>query len=162
MYFNCYIRTTISPYTSMQKVYMSPLVWHAISTKVKRNSPKQTQAAQPDSDDLDAGSQKPSSLHEGSIGSEWVQEICQWAAALPVSVRHNKVVSSDWLSLDWVSGVRRTTPPTFQLTSHSGHSGRSGQRSPPQCSWQWVDQMNLSAGCRLLSGCLCTSSCPYS
>lgn len=61
-----------------------------------------------------------------------------------------------------VSGGRRTTPPTFLRTSRSGHSERHGLRSPLWCSWLWADQRSQSAGCHLLSGCLCTSSCPCS
>ncbi len=47
---------------------------------------------------------KPSSLHECIIRPVWTQEVCQWAAAVPVSVRHNKLsvlTGSGWAG--WVA-----------------------------------------------------------
>lgn len=102
--------------------------------------------------------QKPSSLHECSLAPG----VWSVRGQSPRQCEAYRVVSWDWLRLGWVSGVRQATPPTFLRKFHLVHSGRPEQRSPPQFSWLWADQMNQLAGCRLPSGCLCTSSCPCS
>lgn len=154
-YFTFYIKKILWPNTDIAK--WKPLSEHAsVQKRRDKNStaPPTPQAVQW------LVHWKPSSLHECRVWSvgPWG---CQWAAAVPISVRHSEwpaLTGSAWAG--WAASD--APPPTFLRTCRSGSSGRWARRSPLRCSWRWADRTSHWGGCRLLSGCQCTSSCPCS